>query len=102
MKEKLLMLGTGQGSREILRYAKSQGMHTIVTDYLDPNHSLAKKDADEYWMINTGDLDVLELKCREENVTAVVCGISEFNLEMTMELCKRLGFPCYCTPEAWH
>ena len=19
-----------------------------------------------------------------------------------MELCKRLGLPCYCTPEAWH
>ena len=96
------MLGTSAISCEMIRYAKSQGIYTIVTDYLEPDKSIAKKESDEYWMINTGDLDVLEKKCREEGVTAVICGISEFNLEMCMALCKRLGFPCYCTPEAWH
>lgn len=100
--EKLLMLGTSYGSREIIRYAKSQGIYTIVTDYLSPDKSLAKKIADEYWMINTADLDALEKRCKEENITAIICGVSEFNLEMTMALCHRLGFPCYCTPSAWH
>ena len=100
--KKLLMLGTSYGTGLMLDYAKSQGVHTIVTDYLEPEHSPGKLIADEYWMINTGDLDTLEVKCREENVNAVVCGISEFNLEMCMALCKRLGLPCYCTPEAWH
>ena len=100
--KKLLMLGTSYGTRLMLEYAKSQGVHTIVTDYLEPEHSPGKLIADEYWMLNTGDLDALEKKCREENVNAVVCGISEFNLEMCMALCKRLGLPCYCTPEAWH
>lgn len=100
--EKLLMLGTSYGTRLMLEYAKSQGMHTIVTDYLEPEHSPGKLIADEYWMLNTGDLDALEKKCREEHVSAVVCGISEFNLEMCMALCARLGLPCYCTPEAWH
>lgn len=102
MKEKLLMLGTSYGSRAMIEYAKSQGIYTIVTDYLPPEQSQAKLISDEYWMINTGDIEALEAKCREEGVTSVICGISEFNLEMTMELCKRLGFPCYCTPEAWH
>lgn len=100
--EKLLMLGTSLASNEIIEYAKSQGVYTIVTDYLPPEKSIAKMISDEYWMINTGDLDTLEKKCREEQITAVMCGVSEFNLEMTMELCKRLGLPTYCTPEAWH
>ena len=78
--KKLLMLGTSYGTCEMLRYAKSIGVHTIVTDYNEPEHSLGKQISDEYWMINTGDLDTLEAKCREEGVNAVVCGISEFNL----------------------
>lgn len=100
--KKLLMLGTSSISCEMVKYAKSQGIYTIVTDAREPKKSVAKLVADEYWMINTGDVDILEQKCREESVTAVICGISEFNLEICMELCKRLGFPCYCTPEAWH
>lgn len=100
--EKLLMLGTSYGSIAMIEYAKSQGIHTIVTDYLPPSQSKAKFIADEYWMINTGDIDILEEKCIQENVNIVICGISEFNLEMTMELCRRLHLPCYCTPEAWH
>ena len=95
--QKLLMLGTSYGSLEMLRYAKSKGIHTIVTDYLDSEHSVGKLASDEYWMINTGELDALEQKCREEGVNGVVCGVSEFNLEMCMELCKRLGLQCYCT-----
>ena len=100
--EKLLMLGTSLGSKNIIEYAKSEGIYTIVTDYLPPERSTAKLISDEYWMINTGELDALEKKCREEGVTCVMCGVSEFNLEMTMELCKRLGLQSYCTPEAWH
>ena len=100
--EKLLMLGTSLASEEIVKYAKSQGVYTIVTDYLPPEISTAKLISDEYWMINTGELDVLEQKCREVGVSAVMCGVSEFNLEMTMALCKKLGLPSYCTPEAWH
>ena len=100
--EKLLMLGTSLASEEMVKYAKSQGVYTIVTDPRPPEESTAKLIADEYWMINTIDYDTLEKKCREEGVTAVICGVSELCLEATMELCKRLGLQSYCTPEAWH
>lgn len=99
---KLLMLGTSLLSIEMLKYAKSKGVYTIATDYLEPEKSRAKLVSDEYWMINVADVDLLEQKCRDKGVTAVICGISEFCLEVCMELCKRLGLPCYCTPEAWH
>lgn len=102
MNKKMLMLGTSKGTCAMLQLAKKKGIYTIVTDYLPPEKSMGKKISDEYWMINTGDLDILERKCREEKIDGVVCGVSEFNLEMTMELTKRLGLPCYCTPEAWH
>lgn len=100
--DKLLMLGTSYGSIGMLEYAKRRGVYTIVTDYMPPEQSPGKLISDEYWMINTADLDALEAKCRKEGVTGVICGISEFNLEMCMALSRRLGTQCYCTPEAWH
>ncbi len=100
--EKLLILGSSSASREIIEYAKSEGVYTIVTDYLPPEKSSSKLISDEYWMINTSDLDMLEIKCKEEGVTAIICGASDFNMGMTSELCKRLGLPSYCTPESWH
>lgn len=99
---KLLMLGTGMASKEIIEYAKSQGIYTILTDLSEVSKSEAKQLADEHWDISTADLHILEEKCREENVNGIICGVSEFNLEMTMELCERLNLPSFCTPEAWH
>lgn len=46
--KKLLMLGTSKASCEMIEYAKSQGIYTIVTDYLTPEKSKAKLIADEY------------------------------------------------------
>lgn len=102
MQKKLLLLGTSNGTIDIINYARSQGIYTIVTDYLDPEHSPGKKVADEYWMINTGDLDILEEKCRKENVNAVFCAVSGFNLRMCMALTKRLGLPFYMSQDIWN
>lgn len=100
--KKLLILGTSNGSCEIVRYAKSQGIYTIVTDNYAPAHSMAKTLSDEYWMVSTGDLDLLEKKCRHENVSAVISGASDFNMEMSIELSSRLNLSSLCTAEAWH
>jgi len=99
--KKLLMLGTNNSSVEMVRCAKKMGVYTIVTDNLPVEKSLAKLEADEYWMISTADLDRLEETCRKEGVTAITCGVSEFNQDMAMELCDRLGLPNYADKEAW-
>ena len=83
--EKLLMLGTSKGSKELILEAKDRGYYTIVTDYLSPEESRAKCISDEYWMISTGDFDVLEQKCKDENITGIINGISTFNISATME-----------------
>ena len=100
--KKMLIMGTCHGTKAIIEYAKSIGIYTIVTDYNPPEKSAGKRLADEFWMISTSDLDVLEKKCREEAIDAVISGVSDFNQEMTLMLCNRLGLPCYCTKEAWH
>lgn len=100
--KKLLFLGTCKGTIEMVKTARRRGIYTIVTDFSSPEKSLGKMFSDEYWMISTSNLNELEQKCREEHINGVVTGVSEFNLEMNMELCRRLHLPCYCTPEAWH
>lgn len=99
--EKLLVLGTVPTNIELIEKAKARGVYTIVTDYLEPEKSPAKLVSDEYWMINTSDLDALEQRCREEGITAIITGISENNLVFMAELCQRLELPCWCTPESW-
>jgi biotin carboxylase len=101
--EKLLVLGsTGRGTTELLLEAKSRGIYTIITDNLSPEKSPVKLIADECWMISTDQIDLLEKKCREEGICGIINGISTFNIGVTMELCRRLGFGCYATPESWH
>ena len=45
MIKKLLVLGTSIGSVEIVQAAKKMGYYTIVTDNVDPDYSIAKKEA---------------------------------------------------------
>lgn len=99
--KKLLIMGSSFGSKELVEYAKSQGIYTIVTDYNDPSKSSAKQYADESWMISTADFDELEKKCKEEKIDGIICGISGFNVPCSIEMCKRLGLPFYTTKEAW-
>ncbi len=98
--KKLLMLGSSSQSVERLLYAKSLGYYTITTDNLPPEQSPAKQVSDAWWMISTAEVDILEQKCREEGITAIIDGGSDFNREIMMELCRRLGLPCYVTAHA--
>ena len=100
--KKLLFLGSSKGCREMIEYARGQGIWTIVSDIDDPSESWAKPLADEFWMISADDFDALEKKCREEGVDGVCCGISTFCIPCVIKLCERLGLPAYNTLEAWH
>ena len=101
--DKLLILGsTGRGTTELIKEAKNRGIYTIITDGLSAEQSPVKLIADEYWTISTGEVDLLEQKCREEKIGGIINGISTFNIGITMELTKRLGLSCYATPESWY
>ena len=99
-KQKLLVLGSDYGTIDIVKEAKKMGVYVIVSDLMPT--SPTKEAADEAWLISTTDIDILEKKCREENINGVLTGASDFNIARSRELCKRLGFPVYCASDrAW-
>ena len=98
--KKLLILNSNISSKEIIEYAKSQGIYTIAADRRDVHKFSAKQWADEAWKIDLLDLDALEEKCREAKVDGVICGVSEFTLDIALELSGRLKTPFYCTKES--
>ncbi len=99
--DKLLILGNNCHVDELIHYAKEQGAYTIVTDNLSVDQSPEKALADEAWDVSVIDIDLLEAKCRKENITAITCGASETCLSANRELCKRLDLPFYISDKAW-
>lgn len=97
--KKLLILVGGINLVTLVERAKELGVYTIVTDYYDTKDSPAKLIADEYWDISWSDLDTLEKKCKEQKVDGITTGYSEFPVDCCIQLCKRLGLPCYCNEE---
>lgn len=94
MKEKLLILGSDYNTINVVREAQRQGMYVIVTDLME--NSPTKEIADEAWFISTTDIDTLERKCKDSDITAVMFGASDFNISQSRMLCARLGLPIYC------
>lgn len=99
--KKILFLGDSSETREFIKQARIENFYIIVTDYFEPEHSNAKWLADEYWMISTGEIEVLEQKCRDENIMFIISGASDYNISMAVRLCKKLDLPCYCNEEVW-
>ena len=97
--KKLLILAGGPNFIDLVERAKELGVYTIVTDYYDHETSPAKKIADEAWDISWDDLDTLESKCREAHVNGITTGYSESTVDRCIQLCGRLGLPCYITRE---
>lgn len=97
---KILILGSDYGTIDLVKAAHARGLYVIATDLMAT--SPTKEEADEAWMISTTDMNLLEQKCREEKIGAVITGASDFNIARSRELCKRLGFPVYCeSDKAW-
>lgn len=100
MTGKLLILGSDYGTIQVVKEAQKCGLYVIVADLME--NSPTKKLADEAWLISTTDLDLLEQKCRSENVSAIMFGASDFNISNCRELCKHLNLPIYCNDDlAW-
>ena len=97
----LLLLGSNVGTLDIIRYAKENGVFTIVADNLPTEKSFGKQAADDKVLISTADIEGLKKIIREIKIDGVFAGISEFNLLKAMELCHYFGFPFYCTREQW-
>ena len=99
--EKLLLVGGDIATPHAIKYCKSIGVYTIMTNDIPYENNPYKQMADEAWEIPVEELDILEEKCREVGVTAVFAGVNEHNLDMTKALADRLGLPFYASDEGW-
>lgn len=93
--KKLLILGGNAAHTKFVNAARELGVHTIVTDYLPPESSPAKRAADEYWMVSYGDIDTLAQRCREERIDGVLAVSHESAQIPYYQLCTELKMPCY-------
>lgn len=98
--KRLLILGKSKAEVDVVKIAQSYGCYVIVTDqYTDDKETPAKFVADESWNISWTNYDELEKKCRESGVNGIMAGYSEFRVEAMIEMCDRLGLPCYINRE---
>ena len=100
-KKLLILAGRPIGTEDIIKYAQSKGVYTIVVDYLPKEKSIGKRMADECWDISTAEVDEIVKRAKEAHVDGVYTGVHEFNVVKTMEVCERLGLPFYATKEQW-
>lgn len=97
---KMLVLGSDYYTLQVVLEARKLGVYVIVADLMDT--SPTKEAANESWLVSTADIDLLERKCIENEVGAIMFGASDFNVGKARTLCKRLKLPIYCdSEEAW-
>ena len=96
--KKLLVLG-GTSALEIVKQARRMGVYTIVAD-VEKTDS-AKEAANEALYLSTTDYEGIERYIHKNNVNGVFCGPSEFNIQNVIEVCERVGLPCYATKKQW-
>src|SRR5699024_10551603 len=98
--KKLLIFGATAGEISLVNRAQAYGVYVIVTDnHLDYTLTHAKNVANEAWDISCSNIDMLANMYRDNGVSGVLAGYSEFRVENMIKLCNRLNVPCYINNE---
>ena len=100
--KKLLLLGGPSLMCDVIRKAKEMGVYTIVTDWYEPDISVAKKEADEYRMISSADVDALVQFVRDEHIDGVYTQYTDSALPYCQQVCEAAGLPFFITAEQEH
>ena len=99
--KKLLILGGGTLSEDIVNSARELGVYTIVTDWYDTKRSPAKLLADEYWNEEIFRPDLLAQLIKEHGVEGVITGFTDSYLLQYQKVCELSGLPCYASEEVF-
>ena len=97
--KKLLVIGVEE-NESIIRAAQSMGVYVVLVDKnADKFNSLAKNLANEVWKMDYSDVDAVAEKCRENNISGVMAGYSEFKVSAAQKISEKLGTNFYATAE---
>lgn len=97
--KKLLILGGGAATVNVVKQAKQLGLYTIVTGI--SVRGQAKEIADETLLIGSEEHDKLIDFIWKNHIDGVMTGSSEFQIRNMIELCQKAGLPVYATKEQW-
>ena len=89
--KKLLILGGPFLMCDVIKKAKEMGVYTIVTDWYEPDVSVAKKESDEYRMVSSSDIDALVELVKKENIDGVYTQYTDSALPYCQQVCERAG-----------
>lgn len=99
--KKLLILGGGATSIDIVEAARALGVYTIVTDWYDTKRSPAKLVADEYWNEEIFKPERIAQLIKENHIDGVITGFTDSYLLQYQRICELSGLPCYATKEVF-
>lgn len=95
--KRLLILGGAAQHCKLVETAKQSGIYTIVTDCF--TKSPAKQISDKSYDIDIFNVsEILEL-CKKESINSILASHLDPCQKPYVEICNRMGFPCYATKE---
>ena len=100
--KKLLLLGGPSLMCDVIKKAREMGVHTIVTDWYEPDVSVAKKEADEYRMVSSSDVDALVQLVKDEHIDGVYTQYTDSALPYCQQVCERTGLYFFLNAEQEH
>lgn len=98
--KKLLVLGGGTASYDVVVNAKKMGIYVICVDR-EAEPGISRRLADEEYRISTTDIEALKKLIEEKHIDGVFCGPSELRLMDAMNISEEAGLRFYCTKEQW-
>lgn len=98
--KKLLVLGGGTASYDVVKTAKEMGIYVICVD-MEETPGISRRMADEEYRISTTDSDKLVELIKEKNIDGVFCGPSELRIMDALKVSQQAGLHFYCTQEQW-
>ncbi len=99
--KKLLILGGGATSIDIVKAARDLGVYTIVTDWYDTKRSPAKLLADEYWNEEIFKPERISDLIKIHQIDGVITGFTDSYLLQYQRICELSGLPCYASKEVF-
>ena len=83
----------------VVETAKQMGIYTYVACY-NPNTCMELSIADEYWVQDLFDKDLLKENCIKRGIDGVF-GAGDIVGSLALELSKELGIRYYCNEDSW-
>lgn len=96
MKRKILVLGGGRHQIELLKYIESQGIETVLSDYLpeSPGHTISSHPT----LTSTLDFESnLEL-AKKHNIDGIITMGTDQPLNTMAKVAEKMSLPCYLSP----